>query len=145
MLKKLLRYDPEERITARHGLLSPYFEDAPERTGTVEGQNGGGVRDLSQTMSSGLVQQNSCEGSTTVAAAENTGSALPPINGPLKASARTQHMKPYKFKPKNYGLHSTITGGFGGGGGNSVAGSGHYMNATMHNKSKFLKKSSMRN
>ena len=32
VLKKLLRYDPEERITARHGLLSPYFEEVPERT-----------------------------------------------------------------------------------------------------------------
>ncbi|CAD7955486.1 unnamed protein product [Amoebophrya sp. A25] len=32
VLKKLLRYDPEETITARHGLLSPYFEEVPERT-----------------------------------------------------------------------------------------------------------------
>ena len=36
VLKKLLRYDPEERITARHGLLSPYFEEVPERTALPE-------------------------------------------------------------------------------------------------------------
>jgi len=36
VLKKLLRYDPEERITARHGLLSSYFEEAPERTLPME-------------------------------------------------------------------------------------------------------------
>eukprot|EP00452_MALV-II_sp_L67-6_P000112 gene112-147_t len=42
VLKKLLRYDPEERITARHGLLSAYFEEAPERTASGVGEGGSG-------------------------------------------------------------------------------------------------------
>ena len=54
-------------------------------------------------------------------------------------------MKPFKFKPKNFGLHSTITSGFGPAHiynpNNSNLNSAYLsgMNATVH-KNKFFKK-----
>lgn len=195
VLKKLLRYDPEERITARHGLLSPYFEETPERTDqhpthhsstfyhsndnrTMEysgkagtdasnthrtdhsqthrtdnnnvttnqsnrmvadhggnqggGQQGGHNNSSSHSQQGGHNQQggggHSNVPSNMGQSGNNNGNDdhvntnhktnLPPI------VAKNKHIKPFKFKPKNFGLHSTITSGF-----NNMHYSG--MNATM--------------
>ncbi|CAD7969278.1 unnamed protein product [Amoebophrya sp. A120] len=147
VLKKLLRYDPEERITARHGLLSPYFEEVPERTvplhtNSIEQaptstfyRTGGNQSTVSDNHDTDRHHESTHHAKDQAQAKTN----LPPIH----AKNQTKHMKPFKFKPKNFGLHSTMSG-FGGNYGNT--GGNAYlsgMNATMH-KSKFFKKSSMR-
>jgi len=139
VLKKLLRYDPEERITARHGLLSPYFDEAPERTATSQlvESNCNSVPPTS-TFYSNPAPQNSHTGGGGGGGDEDGKTNLPPIH-----LSKARHMKPFKFKPKNFGMHSTITGGFAGhiynnSNMNNAYGSG--MNATMQHKNKFIKK-----
>ncbi|CAD7933892.1 unnamed protein product [Amoebophrya sp. A25] len=142
VLKKLLRYDPEERITARHGLLSPYFEEVPERTVPLHttGMEQGAP---SSTFYRTGGAQSQAESREEDHMSQKTN--LPPIHG---AKGGAKHMKPFKFKPKNFGLHSTMSGGFSGHqqhGNNTQHGNAYLsgMNATMH-KSKFFKKSSIR-
>lgn len=208
VLKKLLRYDPEERITARHGLLSPYFEETPERTSAIAdhhnstfyhshgggagntmnveggvaghpatGANGHGTSNnvsnnighINQTQGSNLPQGNgqvaihggsnhvpaSLAGSNLMTSQIDdssnvsnlhTSSTQQKTNLPPIHTAKNKHIKPFKFKPKNFGLHSTVTSGFGPTGhiySNPHGHSGNAylsgMNATMH-KNKFFKK-----
>lgn len=150
----LLRYDPEERITARHGLLSPYFEEVPERTSQHE-QNPNAPTSTFYSSSQQQGNQNDGAGGGHAGGAAGAGEegqkgTLPPIN--QHKSSQHKNMKPFKFRSKNFGLHSTITSGFGHQSHHQNHASTHYgnksgnisnaylsgMNATTH-RNKFFK------